>query len=185
MNEVYEVLSYSLWGGCRWMNRTHCTHGDLAIKWATIIGALWMAYEYLIVAINSHRLAHGKPPSAFLNHHIAMRNVFLECGAIHILGAVASWWFTPYWIIAVLYFHNAMQTRWFNRNRLDEKQFEEVTAAFVAVEENHYLRDEVNDLRVRAESLLTQRAAQNEYEHRQEALRRLAADDKHFGEDQP
>jgi hypothetical protein len=173
MNEAYEVLTYLLYGDGKWMTRTESTGGDLVLQWTMILGALWMSHEYMVIALTSNAIAKGAKPSVFKNYQIALRNVFFTSATLHLLTAVVAWWFTPYWLIAFLYFYNAMSARWLNRTKLDAQQFKEVVSSLDMVNQNEFLRDEINQLRSRAETLLVRRSAQDEFFYNQQILRQL------------
>lgn len=91
------------------MTRWHCTSEDLALCIVTIVAASLMFGLYVYYAIQSHLATRTIKESHFVAHLRSLRNVFLVCGAIHLLSSAVSWFWTPYWFIVAAMLVNCGQ----------------------------------------------------------------------------
>ena len=66
-----------------------------------------------------------------------MRNVFVQCGFIHVFNMVVAWFWTPYFAITLLTAYNAWRTRHLNRSK----------AALLVVEEQERLQSQLNEVK--------------------------------------
>ena len=133
MNTVH----YFIDGSGKWMTRWHCTSGDRILLFATLVASLWLFAEYCLYAYQSHlamkRIARH---SNVITHLRDLRNVFVQCGLIHVLNMIISWFWTPYFAIAILTGFNAMMKRHLNNSK----------AALLVIQEQDRIHTQLEDI---------------------------------------
>jgi hypothetical protein len=115
--ERYFSIRYWFDGNESWCNRWLCTDGDILLCIATILATLWMATEYVRYARKNHQRIQNNCHVAFVRHITRLRNVFVQCGAIHIIGSVVSWPLPVYWVLVALTVYNAFDSRRLNTSK--------------------------------------------------------------------
>lgn len=112
------MIEYLLNGGGRWMTRLHCTGHDYYLLWFTIVGATLMITTYFIYAYRTFTCARNKnQTSLYIKHSIWLTVVFVICGMLHLITNVLAWFYTPYYIIAIVYYINAYLTYRLNKSK--------------------------------------------------------------------
>lgn len=102
----------------------------------TIAAAAWMFVEYIRYARSSHLAMQAvKDGTCFKRHQEQLRNVFLECGCIHLFTMIVAWFWTPHFIVVALVLHNAWQSHQLNRAKLEVLAAQEYAALRKSVHE--------------------------------------------------
>lgn len=92
------------------MSRWHCTGFDFLACTVCIAATLLMLGLYWVYARQSHVGLRYVKASAFRDHLVESRNVFLVCGMIHALTSIVSWFMPIYYLAAAAMVFNSWQT---------------------------------------------------------------------------
>lgn len=113
----YDYLKYLIDGDHHWMNRWCCTGSDIYICVSMIISCSWMFYEYVKYGYQNGKMIEYVDNTIIKEHLRTLKTVFIQCGIIHVLSSIISWFWTPYYPICVLMVYNAYCSRKLNSQR--------------------------------------------------------------------
>lgn len=156
------TLMYWIHGDGEWMNRWHCSGGDLAACVAMCSACLLMFTSYLVYAAKNHYELRLVKESSFRNHLIRLRNVFLVCGTIHVLDSVICWFIPIYYIIATAMLINTIQCVYLIISKDEILAIKQYTAGSSAIE---HVRE--------AKIVIARVVAEKQHEYNKELLNRL------------
>lgn len=105
MNEqqpFVRTLRYWFDGDGQWMNRLHCTNGDLLLMSASVILGTAIVLMYIYYALLSHQASYVVRETHFSRHLSELRNTFVVCGLVHFFSHVVSWVMPLHWLCVLL-----------------------------------------------------------------------------------
>lgn len=127
------------------MNRWCCTNEDLALAVCMIVSCSWMVFEYSRFAWTNHQTFSDRTvESVYRSHSINLRNVFVECGTIHVLSSIVAWFLPLYWAMVLLHVHNAFVAHKLNRSASEQAAYQEHLKGLNAVKLVEFLRSEAD-----------------------------------------
>lgn len=103
------TFRYWIDGDGAWMARWGCSGHDIVAAAFCIVSTVILFATYVLYARQNHQAVKLLQNSLFRSHVIELRNVFLLCGAIHVISSVLSWWKPLYYVTSISMLFNSWQ----------------------------------------------------------------------------